>query len=35
MDNQELKNNIRRIFEKLDARQAQEQEQHIFWIEPN
>ena len=34
-DNQELKNNIRRIFEKLDARQAQEQEQHIFWIEPN
>ncbi len=31
-DNQELKNNIRRIFEKLDARQAQEQEQHIFWM---
>lgn len=34
-NNQELKDNIKRIFEKLDARQASEQEQHIFRINPN
>ena len=33
-DTQALKDNIKRIFDKLDTRQAQEQEQHIFWIVP-
>jgi len=34
-DNQVLKDNIKIIFEKLDARQAVEKEQHIFLIDPS